>query len=95
MKQLNHQFHKFLFHISKCLKYNAEKRLQLKITKKKRMNKANFINQIIIPILYVTRMTPNKNDSINSILQHGRVVEGNFFVVFLTSRYPYFSLCPR
>ena len=38
---------------------------------KKKMNIANFINiymQIYIPILYVTRMTQNKNDSINSIL---------------------------
>ena len=36
---------------------------------KKIMNIANFINiQIYIPILYVTRMTQNKNDSINSIL---------------------------
>ena len=43
MKQLTHQFHKMFFHISKCLACNAEKTLQLKITKK-RMNKANFIN---------------------------------------------------
>ena len=45
---------------------------------KKRMNIANFINiyiQIYVPILYVTRMTRNKDDSINSILQHGRVVK--------------------
>ena len=38
---------KKIFHISKCLAYNAEKTLQLKITKKKkkkRMNIANFIN---------------------------------------------------
>ena len=76
-------------------KIQCRKKITAEDNKKKRMNKANFINQIIIPILYVTRMTPNKNDSINSILQHGRVVEGNFFVVFLTSRYPYFSLCPR
>ena len=35
---------------------------------KKRMNIANFINiyiQKYIPILYVMRMTQNKNDSIN------------------------------
>ena len=43
MKQSTHQFHKIFFHISKCLACNAEKTLQLKITKK-RMNKANFIN---------------------------------------------------
>ena len=36
---------------------------------KKRMNTTNFINiytNIYIPILYVTKMTQNKNDSINS-----------------------------
>ena len=30
-------------------------------------------------------MTQNKNDSINSILQHGRVVDKNCCVVFPTS----------
>ena len=52
---------------------------------KKRMNMANFINihiQIYIPILYVTRMTQNKNDSRNSILLHGRVVDNSCCVVF-------------
>ena len=36
---------------------------------KKRMNITNFINiyiQIYIPMLYVTKMTQNKNDPINS-----------------------------
>ena len=49
------------------------------------MNIANFINIYTkyIPILNVTRMTQNKNDSINSILQHGRVVDKNCCVVFL------------
>ena len=51
--------------------------------------------QIYIPILYVTRMTQNKNDSISSILQHGRVVDNNCCVVFPTSRFPYLILCPR
>ena len=51
--------------------------------------------QIYIPILYVTRMTQNKNDSINSILQHGRVVDKNCCVVFPTSGFPYLILCPR
>ena len=46
-------------------------------------------------MLYVTRMTQNKNDSINSILQHGRVVDNNFCVVFPTSRFPYLILCPK
>ena len=66
------------------------------------MNIANFINiyiyiyiQTYIPILYVTRMTRNKNDSINSILQHGRVVGNNCFVVFPTSRFPYLNLRPK
>ena len=43
MKQSTHQFHKIIFHISKSLACNAEKTLQLKITKKKRMNIVNFI----------------------------------------------------
>ena len=43
--------------------------------------------QIHIAILYVTRMTQNKNDSINSILQHGRVVDNNCCVVFPTSKF--------
>ena len=38
--------------------------------------------QIYIPILYVTKMTQNKNDSINSILPHGRVVDNSCCVVF-------------
>ena len=65
---------------------------------KKIMNIANFINMypdIYIPILYVTSMTQNKNDSINSILQHGRAVDNNCCVVFPTSRFPYLILCPR
>ena len=39
--------------------------------------------QIYIPILYMTRMTQNKNDSINSILQHGRIVDNKCCVVFI------------
>ena len=38
-------------------------------------------------------MTQNKNDSINLILQHGRVVNNNCCVVFSTSRFPYLILC--
>ena len=34
-------------------------------------------------------MTQNTNDSINSILQHGRVVDNNCCVVFPISRDPY------
>ena len=48
-----------------------------------------------IPILYVTRMTHNKNYSINSKLQHGRVVDNSCCVVFPTSRYPYLILCHK
>ena len=47
------------------------------------------------PILYVTRMTQNENDSINSILQHGGVVYNNCCVVFPTSRFLYLILFPR
>ena len=56
-----------IVHILKSLAWNAEKTLQLKITKK--MNITNFINiyaNMYIPILYVTEMAQNKNDSINS-----------------------------
>ena len=41
------------------------------------------------------RMTQNKNNSINSILQHGRVVDQNCCGVFPTSGFPYLTLCPR
>ena len=37
-------------------------------------------------------MTQNKNDSINSILQHGCVVDKNCCVVFPTSGFPYLTL---
>ena len=33
-------------------------------------------------------MTQNKNDSINLILQYGRVVDKNCCAVFLTSGFP-------
>ena len=68
MKQSTHQFHKIFFHISKCLACNAEKNITVE-DNKKRMNITNFINintNIYIPILYVTKMTQNKNYSINS-----------------------------
>ena len=35
IRQSTRQFQKIFFHISKCLAYNAEKILQLRITKKK------------------------------------------------------------
>ena len=40
-------------------------------------------------------MTQNKNDSINSILQHGRVVDKKCCVAFLTSGFPYLTRYPR
>ena len=40
-------------------------------------------------------MTQNENDSINSILQHDRILEKNCCVVFPTSGLPYLTLCPR
>ena len=42
------------------------------------------------------RMTQKKNDSINSMLQHGRVIDKNCCVVFhRSSGFPYVILCPR
>ena len=46
-------------------------------------------------MLYVTRLAQNQNDSINSILQYGRVVERDCCVVFSVSRFLYLILCPR
>ena len=40
-------------------------------------------------------MTQKKNDSINSILKHGRVVDNNCYAKFPTSRFSYLILCPR
>ena len=48
-----------------------------------------------MPILYVTRMTQNKKNSLNSILQHGCIVDNNCCVVFPISRFPYLIQCPR
>ena len=41
------------------------------------------------------RMTQNKNDSINSLLQQGRAANNNCCVVFPATRFPYLMLCPR
>ena len=38
-------------------------------------------------------MNQNKNNSVNSILQHGRVVANTYCVVFPTSRFSYLILC--
>ena len=40
-------------------------------------------------------MTQNKNDPVNSILQHGLIVDKNCCVVFPTSGFPYLTLCLR
>ena len=46
-------------------------------------------------MLHVTRLTHDQNDSINSILQYGRVVGKDCCVVFSASEFPYLILCPR
>ena len=43
-------------------------------------------------MLYVTRMTQNKNDSINSILQYGRVFDKYCCVGFPVSGFSYLIL---
>ena len=48
-----------------------------------------------MPALYVIIIIQNENDSIKSILQHGRAVDKNCCVVFPTSGFPYLNLCPR
>ena len=45
-------------------------------------------------MLYMTRMTRNKNISINALLQHGRVTNNKCCVVFPASRFSYLILCP-
>ena len=48
-----------------------------------------------VPILYVTRMTQNKNDSINSILHGSRVADKNCCLVFPISGFQILTLCLR
>ena len=43
----------------------------------------------------MTTLTQNPNESVNSILQYGRVVGKDCCVVFSASRFPYLILCPR
>ena len=45
-------------------------------------------------MLYVTKLTENQNDSINSILQYGRVVGKDCCVVFSAPGFPYLILSP-
>ena len=40
-------------------------------------------------MLHATRLTQNQNDSINSILQYGRVVEQDCCVIFSAAGFPY------
>ena len=46
-------------------------------------------------MLYVMTMKQDKNDSINSIRQYGRVIEKKCCLVFPASGFPYLTLCPR
>ena len=68
MKQSTHQFHKNIFSYLKMFSMQCRKIITVE-DNKKRMNITNFIDiyiQIYIPMLYMTKMTQNKNDSINS-----------------------------
>ena len=46
-------------------------------------------------MLYVTRLTQNQNESVNSILQYGRVVRKDCCVVFSASGFQYLILYHR
>ena len=46
-------------------------------------------------MLYVTILTQNQNDSINSILLYGRVDGKDCCVVFSASGFLYLILCPK
>ena len=63
---------------------------------KKTMNIANFTNIYTDIYTYIIcdENDSSKNDSINSILQHSCVVDKTCCVVFPTSGFPYFTLCP-
>ena len=56
------------------------------------MNIARYIN---IPMLYVTIMTQNQNDSINSILHYDRVAGKDCCLVFPAPGFLYLTLYPR
>ena len=86
MKQSKEAISQNVFSYLKMFSMQCRKNITVE-NNKKRMNMANFINiyiQIYIPILYVTKMTQNKDDSIKSILQHGRAVGKNCCVAFPT-----------
>ena len=44
-------------------------------------------------MLYVTRLTQNQNDPINSLLKYGCVTGKDCSVVFSASGFPYLILC--
>ena len=46
-------------------------------------------------MLYMTRLTQNQNDSINSIRQYGPVIGQDYYVIFSASEFPYMILCLR
>ena len=61
LKRSTRRFYKTIFHISKCLACNAEKK-SITDEDNKKMNIAIFINiytNIYIPILYVTTLAQN------------------------------------
>ena len=55
------------------------------------MSIASFINT---PVLYVTKLTKNQNNSINLILQYGRVVEKDCCIAFSASEFHIWSSIP-
>ena len=59
----------------------------------KRMSITSYIK--IYTYVIFDENDSNKNDSINSVLQYGRVVNKNCYVVFPASGFPYLILCPR
>ena len=63
-----------------------------KLRKKKQLAKMSIADYINMPMLYMTRLTQNQNDSINSILQYGRVIRKYWCVVFFASGFPYLIL---
>ena len=59
----------------------------------KRMSITSYIK--IYTYVIFDENDSNKNDSIISVLQYGRVVNKNCYVVFPASGFPHLILCPR
>ena len=96
-KPINSSVSQDIFSYVKMFNMQCRKNITAKDNKKK-INVANFINlctNMYIHMLYLMRMTQYINDSINSILQHGPVVDKNCCVVFPTSKFPCLILCSR